>query len=281
MQVLGQMTSSVTEILNFVQVSETLWNAPSSEPSSGGTSNADSKLVGEHSWPFLLNLPNACQVQSRNGSTETFALPASFSERMARVHIQYQVIVTVHRSRFRVDSTYVPSCAPRSPPSRILMLTYPLPRSLGTVVGYLPIIRPGPPSMARQLAYLQNTPLPGPDDDPDGWHSLDPLHVRGSVFSTREVTARCTVRPHAVSTAKLPFLSERRRADAPLRPAPPCVHTVRARQTSTSPPYPLSLRVPLWTRSCRAPLTPRRPSLALPLSLFCSSATRAGARSPA
>ncbi|KAM5546092.1 hypothetical protein V8D89_000218 [Ganoderma adspersum] len=167
-QVLGQMTSSVTEILNFVQVSETLWNTPSSESSSGNTGHSDSKLVGEHSWPYLLNLPNVCQVQSRNGSMETFPLPASFSERMARVHIQYQVIVTVHRSRFRVDST------------------------LGTVFGYLPIIRPGPPSMARQLAYLENTPLPGPDADPDGWHCLEPLPIRGSVFSTREVDARCT-----------------------------------------------------------------------------------------
>ncbi|KAI1792706.1 hypothetical protein LXA43DRAFT_311003 [Ganoderma leucocontextum] len=167
-QVLGQMTSSVTEVLNFVQVSETLWKSSSSESSSGSASHNDSKLVGEHSWPFLLNLPNVCQLPSRNGSMEAFPLPASFSERMARNHIQYQVIVTVHRSRFRVDST------------------------LGTVVGYLPIIRPGPPSMARQLAYLENTPLPGPDADPDGWHCLDPLQVRGSVFSTREVDARCT-----------------------------------------------------------------------------------------
>ncbi len=110
------MTSSATEILNFVQVSETLWNSPSSESSSGGAGHNDSKLVGEHSWPYLLNIPNVCQVQSRNGSMETFPLPASFSERMARVHIQYQVIVTVHRSRFRVDSTYVLRHASPSPP---------------------------------------------------------------------------------------------------------------------------------------------------------------------
>lgn len=241
MQVLGQMTSSVTEILNFIQVSETLWNAPSSESSSGSTGHNDSKLVGEHSWPYLLSLPNVCQVQSRNGSMETFPLPASFSERMARVHIQYQVIVTVHRSRFRVDSTYVPRHASLCRPVRSDSDPH---RSLGTVFGYLPIIRPGQPSMARQLAYLENTPLPGPDADPDGWHCLDPLQIRGSVFSTREVVARCTVRPrpYAAPSRKAPthivVLTRRAATRAtqfalakPVRPSPPCSRSGRDRAT--------------------------------------------------
>ena len=66
--------------------------------------------------------------------------------------------------------------------------------SLSTVVGYVPIIRPEPPSIARQIAYLENMPLPGPEADPHGWLCLDPLQIRGSVFSTREVDAKCTVR---------------------------------------------------------------------------------------
>ncbi|KAI0767593.1 hypothetical protein C8Q74DRAFT_1203955 [Fomes fomentarius] len=163
-QVIGQMTSSVTEVLDFVQISETLWDA--SSPSS---SCSPSKLVGRHSWPFSLTLPTHCQLKSSNGQEQSYRLPNSFSERMARVHIQYQVLVTVHRSRFRVDS------------------------KLGTVIGYSPLIRPDAPSMARQLAYLENTPLPGPDSDPDGWKCLPPLPIHGSVFSTRSVDALCTV----------------------------------------------------------------------------------------
>ncbi|TBU30407.1 hypothetical protein BD311DRAFT_659291 [Dichomitus squalens] len=168
-QAIGEMTSSVTEILNFVQVSETLWksSAPPEPSSPSGSQNA-SKLVGEHSWPFSLTLPPVCQVRLPTATAETFPLPGSFSERLARVHIQYQVIATVHRSRFRVDN------------------------SVSTIIGYIPIIRPEAPSIARQIAYLENTPLPGPEADPEGWHCLEPLQVRGSVFSTREVDAKCT-----------------------------------------------------------------------------------------
>ncbi|KAH9925011.1 uncharacterized protein BXZ73DRAFT_50171 [Epithele typhae] len=165
-KVVGQMTSSVTEVLNFVTVSETLWTAPDPRSSQPGS---DRDPVGVHTWPFSIRLPPRCEIKSATGALEAFALPASFSERMARVHIQYQLIATVHRRRFRVDST------------------------LGTVVGYRPRIRPGEPSIARQIAYLENTPIPGPDEDPDGWKWLASLPVRGSVFSTRTVDATCTL----------------------------------------------------------------------------------------
>ncbi|KAI0695078.1 hypothetical protein C8T65DRAFT_666111 [Cerioporus squamosus] len=166
-QVVGRMTSSAMEVVEFVQVSETLWS--SSEPSSSQGSNSSGTLAGHFDWPFVLTLPSQCQCKSPNGDTQTYPLPGSFSERLARVHIQYQLIATVHRTRFRVDST------------------------LGTVIGFCPIIRPDPPSRARQLAYIGNTELPGPDTDPDGWKCLEPLHIRGSIFSTRLVDARCTL----------------------------------------------------------------------------------------
>ena len=106
-QVIGQMTSSVTEVLNFMQISETLWASSALSDSSQIGRQNGSRLVGEHSWPFSLTLPSVCQVRLPNATMETFSLPASFSERLARVHIQYQVIATVHRSRFRVDSRHV------------------------------------------------------------------------------------------------------------------------------------------------------------------------------
>ncbi|KAI0329806.1 hypothetical protein GY45DRAFT_840948 [Cubamyces sp. BRFM 1775] len=167
-QIVGQMTSSVTDVLNFVQLSSTLWTRC---PAMGSLSSAAApdKLVGDHEWPFRIALPNECELKSPDGSLEKYPLPASFSERMARVHIQYQLVVTIHRSRFRVDST------------------------LGTVVGYCPIIRPTAPSPARQLAYMENTPLVGPDGDPEGWKCLQSLRILGSVFSTRTVEATCSL----------------------------------------------------------------------------------------
>ena len=109
------MTSSSTEVLNFVQVSQTLWG-----PSDPSSSQAGSESAGSHTWPFSLTLPNECQIKPPNGPPQTFPLPASFSERMARVHIQYQLVVTVHRKRFRVDSTYVP-CLRRLPCAAVLI----------------------------------------------------------------------------------------------------------------------------------------------------------------
>ncbi|KAI0672161.1 hypothetical protein C8Q78DRAFT_730210 [Trametes maxima] len=166
-QVLGQMTSSATDVLTFVQLSELLWTHTAAPESTSSRSSTTGKLSGEHSWPFSLLLPDQCQLKSPNGTPQFYPLPASFSERMARVHIQYQIVVTIHRSRFRVDST------------------------LGTVVGYCPVVRPVAPSPARQISYLENTPLIGPDGDPDGWNCLEPLRILGSVFSTRTVEATC------------------------------------------------------------------------------------------
>ncbi|KAI0658076.1 hypothetical protein C8Q70DRAFT_996338 [Cubamyces menziesii] len=168
-QIIGQMTSSVTDVLNFVQLSSMLWNrTPVAGPSSSSVATPD-KLIGDYEWPFSIMLPDECELKSPNGSLEKYPLPASFSERMARVHIQYQLVVTIHRSRFRVDST------------------------LGTVLGYCPIIRPNAPSPTRQLAYMENFPLIGPDGDPDGWKCLQPLRILGSVFSTRTVEATCSL----------------------------------------------------------------------------------------
>ncbi|KAI9060021.1 hypothetical protein FKP32DRAFT_1578831, partial [Trametes sanguinea] len=168
-QIFGQMTSSVTDVLNFLHVSQVLWPpTPMPDPAESRTS-ASGKLVGEYSWPFSLTLPEQCELKSSNGSLDQYPLPASFSERLARVHIQYQIVVTVHRSRFRVDST------------------------LGTVIGYCPIIRPDAPSPARQIAYIENSPLIGPDGDPDGWECLAPLRIHGSVFSARAVEAISTL----------------------------------------------------------------------------------------
>lgn len=49
--------------------------------------------------------------------------------------------------------------------------------------------------MARRIAYQEHSPLVGPDGDPQGWRTLEPVTVVGSVFNTRTVRVQYTVRP--------------------------------------------------------------------------------------
>ncbi|KAJ7220633.1 hypothetical protein GGX14DRAFT_675447 [Mycena pura] len=58
---------------------------------------------------------------------------------------------------------------------------------------YFTIQRPGRPSVARQLAYQNNTAIPDPYSDPDGWQALEPVQIRGTIFGNRAVDAKCTV----------------------------------------------------------------------------------------
>jgi hypothetical protein len=64
---------------------------------------------------------------------------------------------------------------------------------LKTTLAYVPSTRPAPPSLLRQLAYREHTLLPGPESDPDGWKTLHPVVIRGSIFNARHVSATCKV----------------------------------------------------------------------------------------
>jgi hypothetical protein len=55
------------------------------------------------------------------------------------------------------------------------------------------MMKPDSMSMVRQLAYQQNCPLVGPDGDPDGWHTLQPVVVSGTLFGERTVEVKYTV----------------------------------------------------------------------------------------
>lgn len=77
-------------------------------------------------------------------------------------------------------------------PGLLLTKTY-LSHRVGSQVRYTPITRPDPPSLARQLAYQENSPLVGPEGDPEGWHNLPAIEVRGRIFSDRSISASVTV----------------------------------------------------------------------------------------
>jgi hypothetical protein len=58
---------------------------------------------------------------------------------------------------------------------------------------YVALAKPGPPSLLRQLAYQENSPLAGPDVDPEGWKTLETVTIQGKIFDTRVVTVKCSV----------------------------------------------------------------------------------------
>jgi hypothetical protein len=62
-----------------------------------------------------------------------------------------------------------------------------------TPIIYVPRVTPGPPSIARRRAYRDNSPLPGPASDPDGWFTLPPNVIHGKLCNERHVQVECSV----------------------------------------------------------------------------------------
>lgn len=58
---------------------------------------------------------------------------------------------------------------------------------------YLPEITPAPSSGLRQLAYAENMGMAGPNVDPEGWHELPTVTMRGTIFRERSIKLHCTV----------------------------------------------------------------------------------------
>lgn len=65
--------------------------------------------------------------------------------------------------------------------------------SLSTFIAYTPCITPDPPSPLRQLAYMERSPIPGPEIDPEGWKVFPVVVMQGTVFNNREATVYCSV----------------------------------------------------------------------------------------
>lgn len=74
------------------------------DPTSHSGSAYKGKLLGDYQWPFTFTIPPMVDLTSASGARETFRVPPSFSERLTRVHIQYQLIARIRRGKFRIDS---------------------------------------------------------------------------------------------------------------------------------------------------------------------------------
>ncbi|KAK7437000.1 hypothetical protein VKT23_006714 [Stygiomarasmius scandens] len=143
----------------FLEVSTLLWSKDAH----------NAKLSGEQHWPFSVSLPKQVSLSEGDRAEEQqYVLPHTFLERNIRASIRYDLVVHITR-KLRPDS------------------------NLQQTFVYIPAIRPDPPSLLRQLAYQENSPLAGPSVDPEGWLTLAPVKSHGTVFSSRTVEITCTL----------------------------------------------------------------------------------------
>ncbi|TBU50446.1 hypothetical protein BD309DRAFT_1049067 [Dichomitus squalens] len=132
------------------------------------------RLQGRYDWPYSFRLPKGVSILSSittNAEVErqSYRLPPSFSDEHSNVIIQYSLVVCVDRGGLRKGSKLV------------------------VPIVYVPLARPGPPTILRQLAYQQCITIPGPDVDPVGWKTSEPVKVEGTLFKTIQLEALCTV----------------------------------------------------------------------------------------
>ncbi|KAF8523602.1 hypothetical protein JB92DRAFT_2884404 [Gautieria morchelliformis] len=147
------------EPLQFLKKEITLWSTSMGDPRTGNTGIGSSKLKGDYVWPFSIALPDTVATSAvKRGPLSVYPLPPSFSARAdgtSLCYLEYKVVATIRRGRLRVD------------------------HSLSTTITYLPRSRPAAPSVLRQLAYREETALPGPGGDPEGWEIKGPQSVTG------------------------------------------------------------------------------------------------------
>ncbi|KIM40544.1 hypothetical protein M413DRAFT_445987 [Hebeloma cylindrosporum] len=163
--------SNIDDSFVFLNQVQPIWSkSPDAprvpSPSEGASSN---KLLGHCVWPLSIALARTASVPTGSGDTRSFRLPETFLERQTRVSVQYDLTVVISRGKLRADNRVT------------------------TAFGYVPSTRPDPPSLLRQIAYQQFLPVPGPTSDPEGWKTLRPVAIRGVIFNTHRVEAKCTL----------------------------------------------------------------------------------------
>ena len=83
----------------FLDVTEPVWTP---------ASLSEGKIVGQHTFPFSITIPDDVKVAPAPKATpKSFPLPPTFSERASPAYIDYRLLVTVRRSRLRVNKQCV------------------------------------------------------------------------------------------------------------------------------------------------------------------------------
>jgi hypothetical protein len=154
----------------FLDHRETLWSRPpnkSRTPSPTLDTTPDGKLQGDYLWPISINLPSMVTLPNGSGGAQVYDLPHTFLERQTRASVQYDLTVRIYRTKLRSDSR------------------------INTPFAYIPHTKPEPLSLLRQAAYRENSLLPGPDADPEGWKTTQTVVTRGTLFTTRYLMVKC------------------------------------------------------------------------------------------
>ncbi|KAJ7467198.1 hypothetical protein FB451DRAFT_1137875 [Mycena latifolia] len=161
----GEIVSGTVPVTHtsFLETKHTLWSAADGNPQAPENSakNSAGKLKGDYNWPFSIALPTTL---SKDG--QTFRLPHTFLDRLASFSVHYSIELRIVRGKLRTDDR------------------------VSTTIGYFSMRQPSPPSALRQLAYQENSPLLGPDADPEGWNT-QPFSAKGTIFASRMVDIKC------------------------------------------------------------------------------------------
>ncbi|CAK5265425.1 unnamed protein product [Mycena citricolor] len=157
----------------FLDIKHCIWSASEGDPNAGSSTSAPSssvKLKGAYEWPFAIRIPTT--VTYKDGSQ--YRLPHTYLDKLAFFSVRYTAELRVVRGKLRLND-----------------------RTLCNF-GYFSMQQPGEPSALRMLAYQENSPLLGPEADPEGWVSV-PFTATGSLFSTRDVTVEYKSRAVALA----------------------------------------------------------------------------------
>lgn len=187
----GQVTTGWADRESVIFLNEltTLWSKAMGDPRDPDAipqGEYNGKLLGDYMWPFSLKLPSSVTLTGNSGGE--FKLPQSFVERDTRASVQYDVVVRFVRGIMRPDSECV---VPINQLIDVNVMS--ISDRLEARMAYIILSKPGLPSLFRQLAYQENSPLLGPDADPEGWLTFDPVNLQGKIFKKRHVNATCRV----------------------------------------------------------------------------------------
>ncbi|KJA20578.1 hypothetical protein HYPSUDRAFT_216949 [Hypholoma sublateritium FD-334 SS-4] len=163
----------------FFNHTETLWSQDYGKPDNSSTDSRvtllrsayKGQLQGEYTWPISVTLPKEVEfTPAHESAPRTFPLPHSFNERFIRATISYTASIKFNRFGFLKEDY-----------------------ELSQPFGYYRVTYPPPFPPLRDVAYQEGTPLLGPSIDPYGWHSQEPIHIKGRIFKSVDFIAQCTL----------------------------------------------------------------------------------------
>ncbi|KAI0303668.1 hypothetical protein B0F90DRAFT_1309737 [Multifurca ochricompacta] len=156
----------------FLELSQTLITQPSG------------KLSGKSSHPFSFILPGDVTIDESNWAM-VYPVPPKFHEK-GILYIDYKIVVTVRRRLLSVDNTSV-LASPVDP------LHASISCSLTSNLVYIPETTAEHPSILRQRAYFNKSPLDPPILDPGGWKLLPPVEAVGTLVPNVTVIAHLSI----------------------------------------------------------------------------------------